>query len=1243
MKAHCGVAVLAWVGFVAVGFVRRLSVARQRLPGGLFRVASFYLGVVALCLPTNGRAQVTACDNTCLLFFPTCNQVTCGGGVCNGTAGTDCIFGSSGSDSIRGNGDTDCICGNDGDDTIYGGSILFPLGVDAGDLIEGGAGNDTIFGQLGADQINGNDGNDDIEGGDGDDFLFGDADNDDISGGDGNDTITGDSGTDNIQGDDGNDSISGGTGNDTIYGDDPGGLTTGNDIITGGDGDDNLFGGPGADDIQGQGDDDQIEGQDGDDIRLAGGPGDDTINGGPGNDTDISGDDGEDTLNGGTGDDIINGGAGIDFISGGADNDTLNGGGGPDIVNGGGGDDTLNGDAGNDRLDGGVGGIDEVNGNAGTDVCLNFTTTDFSCELLTHATLDSFVSFLERGSVIVRWSTSSEAGTMGFRVFRERDGEWTPIHDGLLPGLLASPQGGVYDLRDDGARPGQPQQYLVIEVDIQGIESEHGPFDVVPDSEGESLLSEEARYAREPHATASAGPVQKSLEADKQSAGQPVALYFGVERTGLYAVSAAEIAAGLSVDELEVRAWIQAGELRLTEGGQSVAWTAADDGSELTFLGLERENLYTTERFYRLSVAQGDTMTQRSVSPDAITEGLVFEDTVHLEENFIPGILVAQDPDEDYWYWQLVTASPDIPTDAETSFALEDVEGGGSVRVRLHGVSYDPHSVEVWINGTLLGTTRFLGLQAHEAVFAIPDGLLATNNRLRVAPSEPSDSMFYLDAADVTYMRGYDTSSETLRFRAAQAASVEIAGLTGSGTQFFDVTDPRRPTKLLDAVIGGSGARLAIEPSVEYLAVAPDEVLRPSSTWTDVASDLRNANNRADYLIITPAGFIDEAEELATYRETDGFMAKVVELQDIFDEFANGSPDPNAIREFLHFANETWTTSPRFVVLVGKGSFDYREILGPAINLLPPIMALTHAGMASSDTKYADFLGDDGVPDVAIGRLPVTSGAELSAIVRQIIDHEAAFDTIGDGITLFADAPDPQGDFAALQDDIAAQLPGIWEPTSVYRSEFEDVEATRAAFFDAVRRSPRVVNYFGHSAMTTLGKNETLLGVADLETMTIDETQTIFAAMTCSASRFEVPGVVSLGEALLVDEEAAIAVWGPSGISVSESAALLSSAFLSELNAGRETRIGPIINRAFGELEGVEDGRDMIEIYHLLGDPALRVAKGADGGGNDGGSTQPPIDPLTEGGCSVGWTNRNTGGATLLLIGLALLIRRRRR
>ena len=69
------------------------------------------------------------------------------------------------------------------------------------DVIDGGAGNDTIYGYGGNDILNG-DANDDL-----------------IFGGNGNDNIDGGSGNDALFGQDGDDTINGGTGNDTLYGD----------------------------------------------------------------------------------------------------------------------------------------------------------------------------------------------------------------------------------------------------------------------------------------------------------------------------------------------------------------------------------------------------------------------------------------------------------------------------------------------------------------------------------------------------------------------------------------------------------------------------------------------------------------------------------------------------------------------------------------------------------------------------------------------------------------------------------------------------------------------------------------------------------------------------------------------------------------------------------------------------------------------------------------------------------------
>ncbi len=1229
--------------------------------GGLRWLAS--LVVVAACLaPSQSSAQCT--EAICNGVVGCQNTIVCTGGFCGpGTALNDCYIGSASSDIIFDVlGGNDCVCGGGGNDVINVGSGAdWVFGDDGDDQITAGPGDDWIFGDADNDTIFGNAGNDQLFGLDGDDTIDGGADNDAINGGEGADTLVGGDGDDSLTGDNGNDQVFGGNGIDTLSGgagDDEleGGAEA--DTLTGGAGADILRGDGGDDDLTGGSENDQLFGGDGADT-LRGNDGDDVLNGEGGDDPQLDGGDGEDTINGGVGNDTANGGPGTDFISGGADNDTLNGGDGPDIVNGDDGDDTLSGDADNDRLDGGTG-TNSVFGNSGTDVCLNFTTTDFSCELLTHATVSSVTAFDEDGSLIVRWVTSSETGTVGFYLSREHNGEWAPLHEGMLPGLLDAPQGGVYDFRDVDADPNEAQRYLLVEVDVHGARSTHGPFEAVPSTGGESLLEGEAGYARRAHPSTPLGHGLKALSAERQRAGEAVAIYLGVEDTGVYEVRAAEVAARLGIEEADARDRIQAGELLLTEGGQTVAWTATADASALMFYGVERESLYTRERIYRLSLESGVTMEAQTAALGTITEGLDYDARLHLEEDEIPGVLVAQDPDDDYWFWQLISGAPSLPASAAVTFDLEAVAGDGTLRVDLHGISDEAHSVSVRLNDTILGTMQFEGVVRHHASFAVTGAVLREGvNTLTVEANDPSESTLYLDSADLTYAREYATSAATLLFGARQAASLEVAGLTGDDLQLLDVTDPLRPVRVTDAITTPTGAQLAVESGHEYFALTTGQTRTPSSIWNDILSRLRDETNAADYLIIAPPVLLDEAQTLADYRTADGLVSKVVELQDIYDEFAFGTPDPNAIRAFLGYANEHWATAPEFVVLAGKGSFDYRDIRGDGGNLLPPIMAFTNAGILSSDTKYADFVGDDGMPDVSIGRLPATSAQQMSAIVEQIITYESSVDSFRNEVILFADATTPRGDFGASNDDISNALPNDWDVTAVYRSELGDAESTRALFFDEVRKGPRLVNYLGHAGVTALGLRETLLGVEDLETMVVDGAQPVFAAMTCVASRFAIPGSVSLGEALLIDDQGAIAVWGPSGVSIHEQAALLARQFVAELSSGSETRIGPMIDRTFPVVADLEFGRDMIEIYHLLGDPALRVTKASDSPGTGGSGGTPGTGGTAgslgsggtgvsgapsngSGGCTIGWTGDDAPGALLLLSGvLAVLLRKR--
>ncbi|MEP5729658.1 MAG: tandem-95 repeat protein [Sulfitobacter sp.] len=238
-----------------------------------------------------------------------------------GGDGNDVIDGGIDDDVIDGNGDDDRIVGGEGDDTISGGQgndTIYagndPDGI--GDLldIEDEASDDAPF----SPDRNPDNGRDSVDGGAGDDLIFGADDDDTLNGGSGNDTIDGEIdddiingniGDDSLIGGQGDDSVSGGQGNDTLEGDE------GDDTLRGNLNDDTLMGGDGNDVLDGGGDNDLLEGEDGDD-SLQGGQGDDTLRGG----------EGDDTMTGGAGQDVfedVNAGDVVDGGSGPVDFDTL--------------------------------------------------------------------------------------------------------------------------------------------------------------------------------------------------------------------------------------------------------------------------------------------------------------------------------------------------------------------------------------------------------------------------------------------------------------------------------------------------------------------------------------------------------------------------------------------------------------------------------------------------------------------------------------------------------------------------------------------------------------------------------------------------------------------------------------------------------------------------------------------------------------------------------------------------------
>jgi peptidase C25-like protein len=356
-------------------------------------------------------------------------------------------------------------------------------------------------------------------------------------------------------------------------------------------------------------------------------------------------------------------------------------------------------------------------------------------------------------------------------------------------------------------------------------------------------------------------------------------------------------------------------------------------------------------------------------------------------------------------------------------------------------------------------------------------------------------------------------------------------------------------------------------------------------------ADLRNPGRGAEYLVIAPPELRAGAQRLADLRAAQGLSTMVVDLGDVMDLFADGLYDPAAIQRFLAYAAGSWSTPPRYAALAGKGTYDYRNLLGLSSNLVPTLLATTDDGLAPADAELADFDGD-GVPAIAIGRIPAVSAAELDRYVDKLAAYESGAGGAWTRQTLLlADNPDVGGDFPVSSERIAGLLtPGL-ALSRIYLSGPAEIDANRSALFAALRDGQGLVNYVGHGGLDRL-ETEGLLLTADVASLGNAPRLPVMTALTCLISQFAYPSVTSLGEELVLRADGgAIALFGPTWLSHNGLSAELGEHLLPQLSATEGGRLGDRVLRGLAAYAAAGGDSETLRLYTLLGDPAIAVKR----------------------------------------------------
>jgi hypothetical protein len=306
----------------------------------------------------------------------------------------------------------------------------------------------------------------------------------------------------------------------------------------------------------------------------------------------------------------------------------------------------------------------------------------------------------------------------------------------------------------------------------------------------------------------------------------------------------------------------------------------------------------------------------------------------------------------------------------------------------------------------------------------------------------------------------------------------------------------------------------------------------------------------------------------------------VVEIDDINDEFNFGHKSPQSIKDFLAYAKTVWKRQPRFAMLVGDASLDPKNYLGAGdFDFISTKLIDTIFVEAASDDWLAD-LNNDGLPELAIGRLPVRTAQQAAALAAKISIYESSSPLQE---MLHVTDSNEGFNFEAAHEQLRELVPSSLRLNEIKRGRV-DHETARRELIESVNRGQKIVNYAGHGSVDLWRGN--LLTIEDVKSFENKQRLSIFVMMTCLNGYFHDPVQDSLAETLIKADGGAVAVWASSGLTLPDGQAAMNQGIYRLIFAGGSSLT---LGEAAKNAKAVIGDIDVRRTWILFGDPSMKL------------------------------------------------------
>lgn len=377
----------------------------------------------------------------------------------------------------------------------------------------------------------------------------------------------------------------------------------------------------------------------------------------------------------------------------------------------------------------------------------------------------------------------------------------------------------------------------------------------------------------------------------------------------------------------------------------------------------------------------------------------------------------------------------------------------------------------------------------------------------------------------------------------------------------------------------------------------------------------------ADYIIITASNYLKAADSLAKFHTMHhGLATFVTTTGRVFNEFSGGQPSPIGIRNYIKYiydkAKKNNTITPKYLLLLGIGNFDYKKIDNQT--QVPSYESLISNAVLSSyatDDFFAilkegeDINSPQGIQALAlsVGRLPVKNGADADVTVKKLMQYQNE-NNLGawrNQLTWVAD----DGDYNLHLDHAEEISTGLklnqpkWNQKKIYLDFFPAINSSAGNTYplannmikQMINNGTLILNYTGHGNYTRLAEEAV---ITQNEIMQWDNAGKLPLMITasCDFAPFDQPKIAPIGfDALVKNEKGIIGLVAASRLVFAFNNKEINDEFVQQLlvpdKSGNYKSIGAALQNAKSNYW--KKGSDYTNAFkfNLMGDPALQLAK----------------------------------------------------